>query len=107
MKKWEELKVGDIIYFVSLNKNNIKALHGMKIPQVSVISITNTGEHYSIATDKFEVIISYAEYFNRGSDVTYSDDTLENPENWELLIMATTQEGIIHEIKEFFLTKEE
>ena len=46
MKKWEELKVGDIIYFVSLNKNNIKALHGMKIPQVSVISITNTGEHY-------------------------------------------------------------
>jgi len=107
MKKWEELKVGDIIYFVSLNKNNIKLLNGMTVPQDNVVSITNTGKDYLVITGKFQVIINYDDYFNRGSDVTYSDDTLENPENWELLIMATTQDGIIHEIKEFFLTKEQ
>ena len=112
MKKWEELKVGEPIYFINVGVKNIKplidsldafngindqVLKGLNLQETSITSISNdeSTKEYVVVTDKFsDIRITYDEYFSEGHSSAYSDTSI--------IMVSASHDGIIVEIKNFF-----
>jgi hypothetical protein len=92
--RYEELKVGDNIFYLKVTPEIAGKIidGGIKMQETKVLSIFRNGENYVIDTDKLgEMELTYTEFFENESDTAYSDTSA--------MIIATTKEGFIKELK--------
>jgi len=92
--KYEELKEGDILYYLNVTPEIAKLIPygNVKMLKAKVLSINRPGDNYIVNTDELgEIEITPQEFFENESDTAYSETSA--------FVIATTKEGFIKEMK--------
>ena len=98
MKKWKEITIGDEMFYTKINildiDNNLKIDEDLTLGRLKTDKVIDKYNLFEIELEDFGVI-EFSE-----NDLEKNSDTLECQDDaYSLLIIATSQEGIIAEIK--------